>query len=425
MRSKLAAGVLANYASLIVMGASGLVINLAIARLQGSAAQGVFNQIYAVFVILSQLSCGALHHSAQKHIAEHSDDPGSHRAIAWPALGAAALSGAVVSLALYLLAPRIGRAFDSLPLADGLKLVAPGLFLFTLNKVMLGILNGQRLMLHFAALQTTRSLLLALGAVTVAWKGLPAHLYGLVFTLAEAVVLFGAAVVVERNLPKADTASSTPWLARHLQFGARGLVTGILTEANLRVDILVLGLLADDATVGIYSLVSAICEAFYNLFHVVRINLNPLIASELASGNRERLQALIGKVQPLAVGGALLVALVTVAAFPLVVQLLIGNPSYLAGLVPLAILLAGFTIYAAMLPFDFALLQAGFPALQSAYLVAQVAANLALNLVLVPRYGMQGSAIATALAFVLSMPLLAVLVRRNTGLSLAQYPWRT
>ncbi|MBT4463236.1 MAG: hypothetical protein HOC60_01005, partial [Rhodospirillaceae bacterium] len=63
-----------NYGAFAVMAASGVILNFFIAVSFGVETLGVFNQIYAVYVISAQFAVMGFHDSAQKHTAELDDD---------------------------------------------------------------------------------------------------------------------------------------------------------------------------------------------------------------------------------------------------------------------------------------------------------------------------------------------------------------
>ena len=65
----------------------------------------------------------------------------------------------------------------------------------------------------------------------------------------------------------------------------------------------------------------------------------------------------------------------------------------------LIILMIGMALYAAFVPYDQIFLQSGRPGLQSAFMVLNVAANILLNAFFIPRWGLEGAALATAISF--------------------------
>lgn len=63
-----------NIGSLVFLAAGGLIINGVIVSLRGADALGVFNQVYAFYIVLSQIGVGGLQHSVLKQVAYMRDD---------------------------------------------------------------------------------------------------------------------------------------------------------------------------------------------------------------------------------------------------------------------------------------------------------------------------------------------------------------
>ena len=63
-----------NYSAFGIMALTGVILNFFIAWKMGLEALGIFNQIYAIYVVLGQLAAFGIHDSVQKHIAEYADD---------------------------------------------------------------------------------------------------------------------------------------------------------------------------------------------------------------------------------------------------------------------------------------------------------------------------------------------------------------
>jgi Na+-driven multidrug efflux pump len=81
-------------------------------------------------------------------------------------------------------------------------------------------------------------------------------------------------------------------------------------------------------------------------------------------------------------------------------------------------LMAGVTLNSGYRPFLGILLQGGRPGMNTVLIAAVVVGNALLNLLLIPRLGMYGSALGTALAFGLEAALLVLLAKRLFGVRL-------
>lgn len=391
-----------NYGAFALMAGTGVILNFFIAAYFGTAALGIFNQIYAVYIVSAQLAVFGIHDSAQKYIAQHAGDEDQRTTAARAAVGLAVLFGFGVALILWLGAGAIGRIADSEPVGLGVALAAPGLFFFAVNKVLMGILNGERRMRAFATMQGIRVLAILGFAFVVAGLGWPAFVLGAGFTVAE-IIIFGPLLVLVRPWRRSSeaTAGTRAWLRRHLDFGTKALPNGFLAESYVRVDVLMLAVFVDDAAVGVYSFAAMFIEGLYQVPVVIRTVVNPVLVRLVADRDMAALARFGRRIMA--------ISLVTFVAAAGAVQLVFPYlaPYFPAGLVAgaapvLLILTLGLGLYAAFVPLDFILMQAGMPGRQSALMTLNIAINAGLNLTLIPAFGIAGAAMATAGAFAFS-----------------------
>ena len=404
-----------NYGAFALMALTGIILNFYIAAHFGTAALGVFNQIYAVYVVAAQLAVFGVHDSAQKHIAELSGDRAEARAIAQTSVALAGVIGGAVALALWLAAGAIGALAASPPVGKGVALAAPGLMLFAINKVLMGILNGERRMRAFALAQGGRVLAILALALLVAVQEHPAYVLGAAFPVAEAAIIIPLLFAVKPWQPgSAAFAGTRDWIRRHLDFGARALPNGFLAESYVRVDVLMLALFVDDAAIGVYSFAAMFIEGLYQV-PVVRTVVNPMLVKLVAARDLAQLGRFARRVMAASLAIFIAAAGTVHVLFPYLAPwfadgLVIGAREVL---IPLTV---GLGLYAAFVPLDFVLMQAGRPGRQSALMTINIAINVVLNLALIPTYGIFGAALATALAFALSAVTLNAAVWRWLGM---------
>ncbi|MBT4220138.1 MAG: oligosaccharide flippase family protein [Rhodospirillaceae bacterium] len=389
-----------NYGAFAVMAASGVILNFFIAVSFGVETLGVFNQIYAVYVISAQFAVMGFHDSAQKHTAELDDDTDRRDVVSAAAVALAVAFGFLAALVLYVLSGPIGRLFDSQPVGMGLALASPGLMFFAVNKVLMGVLNGIRRMRAFAVAQAFRVTAILVVCLAIGVMDKPGYMLGISFTIAEVLLLPMLLMMVR---PKAEHFANGEefkhWLKTHFNFGSRALINGFLAESYIRIDIVMLGIFMSDQHVGIYSFAALFVEGLYQLPVVVRTIANPVLVRLLGSGDKLETTRFCRRVAGMS--GAIFVA---VAAVVLLVYPYLG-PYFPDDLVALShpllmVLAAGLAVYSIMIPLDHILLQAGQPGRQSLLMTVNVALNVILNLTLIPVFGLYGAAAATAIAFV-------------------------
>jgi O-antigen/teichoic acid export membrane protein len=396
-----------SYAAFGVFAATGAASNLAIAFFLGEAAMGVFAQLYALFVVLGQLASFGVHDSAQRGVALARAARRDDRPVASSAILAVLGPAVLVALALAALAAPLGAFLESPEVVGGVLRLAPGIGLFALNKCLLAVLTGRGEIRRVALGQMLRAAGFGGALALVIALALPVETLGGVFTMSELALTWRVVSwVAPSRLPRGEQAA----IGAHLRFGLRGLLHAVLLETQLRVDVLMLAVFAGDHEVGVYAFAALFGEGLYQVGGVLRGVVYARVVAALALGDRSALHALVRKTAALSFGAAAVVGLGVVLLFPAIAAA--ARPAFAEGGIPIVrILVVTMVLYALVAPFDQILLQSGRPGAQSAWMAFAVGTNVIANLVLIPRLGGQGAALATALAFLVASLTLMVLAR--------------
>jgi O-antigen/teichoic acid export membrane protein len=393
-----------NFAALAVTAATGAAMTLLIASLMGTAALGVFAQLYAIHVIAAQVAVAGVHDSTQKHAAEHAAGGRTDAAIVAGGLGVVLATALPLAGVIALAAAPYGALVASTDVGRGLYLVAPGVAAFALNKVLFGAINGRGRLRLYAWMQVARAAFVLAAAVAVAGLGWPAWTVGGIFAAAELALLPCLVAAVRPSLPR-ETFQVGTWMRRHLSFGGRGLLNGILLETHLRVDVLTLAYFVSDRAIGVYAFAALFAEAIYQVPVVIRTVAYPTLVRLASHGERAALAHAARRLSLASGAVSAAAALAVGVGYPFVAAWI--DPAFAqAGWPVLQVLLLGMVVYAFFVPFDQLLLQSGFPGRQSALMALYVATNVGLNLLLIPPLGLLGAAIATAVALGLAGLLL-------------------
>jgi O-antigen/teichoic acid export membrane protein len=410
-----------NFGSLAVLGVSGIALNALIGALYDEAALGVFNQALAAYIFFSQAAVGGLDRSVLKEVAARPGERARVTAVVAAGLVPTVVLAALVTLAFWLARAPIGAWLESPGTAEGIAWATPGLFFFALNKVLLATVNGLSRMRAFAVYQALRYVLIltALGGFALLDRERvhAAHLAG-VFSFAEVGLFLVLALEVWLQVRGPLAAGWKELVRPHLVYGLRSVGSGVLLELNARVDVLMIGWFMSDRDVGVYTFAAMICEGIYQLLVVLQNLYNPILAREIAARALERLHATIQKGKRRTYLGMLAVAALAVLLYPLALALLTDKPGFGGSVVPFRWLMLGIVLCAGYIPFAQTLLMAGFPGTHTLYMVLTVLFNVVGNALLIPRLGLAGAAIATAISMFLGVFVLTGFVRARTGLRL-------
>ncbi|NJL78798.1 MAG: flippase [Richelia sp. SL_2_1] len=184
---------------------------------------------------------------------------------------------------------------------------------------------------------------------------------------------------------------------------------------NNQADILMLGISAGSENVGIYHAATRLAFLLNFALAAVLVPMKPLISEFFASGQMERLQALVTRTTRLVFTITLLIALVYIV-FGNKLLTLLYNPQYASGATALSILTVAQLFNVGMGPVAAILVMTGNEKVAAVGVMISTGINVSLNALLIPRFGIQGAAFATGTSFVVWNTLLMWETRRRLRL---------
>jgi O-antigen/teichoic acid export membrane protein len=393
------AAVAANFGSFAVLGVSGVATNVVLSYSYGSELLGAFNQILSLYIIGAQLAAGGTHLAVTRLLPLHTDDAFRQ----WSTVVAAlVLAGALsIGVALAVLAgrPLLMAVFGSPLVALGLPPLIAALALCGINKVMLGVLNATERHAAFASVQALRPLIVLIGVVLMWRLGLDgASVFALV-PLSELVVLALSVVLV---LPLGRSAGWRSAWRREIspvrRFSTRVFPGSLVAEANSRIDVLVLGALASDRLVGIYSFASMYAEGLAQLPSVIRNSVNARMAR--LSGDPLALWQSLPGLMRFAYLFLVPMFLLGAGVYYFIVLWTLPPAEHQQAFIVFAIVVSCLIVVAGALPLDMLLSQLGFPGTLSVLRGVLFVANLGGCIVLYHWMGIYGVAASVGLTFI-------------------------
>jgi len=255
-------------------------------------------------------------------------------------------------------------------------------------------------------------------------------------TIGDGSVSVTIALMIFAATLAADTALSIAMLKRNTDFSlcpkeaplpadeARVLTTSSLSFGaiasvhliNSNLDIIGLGFLSTDTEVGLYKAAAVISVLAAFGLGVINTVIMPQIAKLHAQGDRNELQTLITKATRIstvfALGGGLIIWF-----FGMLILTVVFDESYSSGYWALVILAVGQIANACFGPVALVLNMTGNHRLTLIGVSISVAVNGLLNLLLVPRFGMEGAATATAASLIIWNVLLSIALKMRMGYS--------
>jgi stage V sporulation protein B len=413
----LSGDILYNLGSLSFLAAAGLMLNLVIGRVYGAGVLGSFSIVFAIYIFASQIGTAGIHYSVLRSVSL-ANDLEQARAAAYSGLLLVALTSTLATLAALLCLPLMRWVYPIVGLDKAYLLALPGLWCFSLNKVLLCIVNGLSHMRAFAVLQAARYAFMLFFLTVALTAKLPGEYITVTLTAAETLLLALLAGYVRICLGHWSAINDIrTWIAEHAQFGGRALPSALVTELNTRVDVLLLGSMLGEVPTGVYSIAIMLAEGLFQVVVVVRNVVNPSLSKIVAAHDQAALKSLffgagLGALGLTGAGGFVLCS-----AYFYAYQWILGD-QFSAALSPLVVLVSAIVVSSPFMAFSMILLQGGRPATSSLFMTMVLAANILFTFVGIKLAGIEGAAVGTGLSFVFASALLLIVIRQSFGLRL-------
>lgn len=198
----------------------------------------------------------------------------------------------------------------------------------------------------------------------------------------------------------------------YLSYGIKGYVANVMTLLNYRLDSLIVNGLIGVAQLGIYSISVAMAELLWNAANSISLVMFPHI-SGLSREEANRLTPIVAR-------NTLMLTLIgAIGMFVLgrEVILVVLGPAMLPAVIPLWLLLPGIVTLSAGKVIASYLSGIGKPIWATYISGSNVILTIVLDLVLIPRYGITGAAIASSIVYTSATVLSAIVFVRESGRS--------
>ena len=220
--------------------------------------------------------------------------------------------------------------------------------------------------------------------------------------------ILGVSILIGYVARRAGFGAPSLGLARRmLGFGAKAHVGRSFAIGGARADQWIVGALAGSKEFGLYSVAVAWAEAIHYLPGVLVMVQRP----DLVRASRERAAAIAAKIFRVAVVLAVLASIPLIVAAPILTVYVFGE-DFRGSIDDLRILALGSIGIAALALLGNALIAQRRPILASAAEAVSFVAIVALDFLLVPRWGGAGAALAATLAFTIGGLVVAIVYSR-------------
>ena len=393
-----------NYSSLIFLGISGITINILISIFYSPETLGAFNQVLAGYIVFSMLGSAGINFSVLRAIQSNINDINEVKSVISGSVIPTLLSSTFITLLYCLIIEPTSVLLDSKSVGVGMKYIMPGIFFFSINKVLIyGIINGFNRMISFSIYQSLRYILILSSLIFCLIYKIHGDKITLIFTTSELILFIFLLIDISIYIRWWDKNLLNKWVKKHLKYGIKCLIGGMLIELNTRVDIIMIGIFMSDEKVGIYSFAALFAEGFYQLLIVLQNILNPIMARQFSESKLDEIFKQFKNIKQKTSKALFLICILSIIFYPLALNILTNKQEFVDSYMPFSILVIGITIASGYIPFYNIFSMSGKPRLQSIFMLLIFSTNLILNAIFIPIFGIQGAALGTGSSFIASI----------------------
>lgn len=425
-RRTLLAGTAQNLVGLVVLVLGTLGANVLVSRAFGGGAAGA--TALGVVTLATQLAVVAaggtrfgMDMAAVREVAIEvgRGQGGRIRTVVDRAVTVAAVGSLAVAIPIFLASPWLGDRLGGVDgVGDALRWGAVALPFASVTLVSLGASRGLKIMRHTLYVQWIGQPILWIVLMLALWTvERSASSAVAAYALSWAIAAVGARALWHRAARGFGKEPAAPGeTVRLLRYGAPRAPAALLSQALFWVDYFVAAAFVARGSVGavelgVYSSSIRIALAMVLFLTAVSYVFSPFVADLHHRGERDRLDALFKSLTRWTVAGTIPVLLIMLIA-PEPLLRIFGGREFTGGVDALRILLVGQTVNVAVGAAGFVLIMAGRTGWDLVVYVLSFALDLLLALVLVPRFGIEGAALAQTVTVAASNVLRLSLVHR-------------
>ena len=399
--------------------ATAYVAQLVLGRVLGPASYGVYSLAWKIVLIVTLVASLGLEHGVVRFGAPlWHGERGKLAALVRRCLGLALMGSAVGGLALIVASDVLAeRVFEMPDLGLTLRVFSFGLLVFCLLKVAAAATRTSREMSYGVlaehVAQPASQLLFLAVLLAAGWQLVGA----VVATVSSLLVGLALALVFLRRLglrflrERSPSGVSTRSL---LEFSLPTALAGTVSLLVAWTDLVIVGIFLSDTETGVYQAASQVSIVFALVLASSNSVFTPLVANLMSRGRNAEIGVLF-KISTLCTLYLSLPVFLVLVLAPETVLGSLFDDRYLSGTRAMVFLVLGQMTNVASGAVGYLLILSGRQRTWLAASSVALALNVALNVVLIPRLGLAGAAIATAVSLASLFSLGLVLVRRHLG----------
>lgn len=375
----------------------GFVIIVVLGKHLGASDLGLYRMLLTIYGLTILLGLIGIPSTMIKYVAEFKDDKNKLNQIVSCGVIISLILGIGFSILFYLRSDIFARIFKMPELLTLVKILSPVFPFAFVSNTLLGFLNGLREMKKYTTVIIIQSTLMLIVTATLIFNnfGISGAVVGILVSSIGGCLF---AVILSKNHFKLKLDNYIPTIKKLLGFGSKVFGAGSINEINNRLDIILIGIFLKASDVGYYTAAVSLSRFFWLIPLSIQKITYPATSEYWSKHNYSSLNRMINKVMKYCTVILVLMGL-GVCFFAKGIFTIIFREDFAYSALPLQILLIGTVIRGSIAqPIGGSLSGIGRPDLSLKISAIMLIINVVLDIIFIPRIGIVGAALATAVS---------------------------
>jgi len=396
-------------------------LSIVLARWLGASDLGLYRMVITIQGIGALITTFGIPVAIIKYVAEYKSDRNKLTQTLFSGLISSVIFGIGIMILIYILSETLASVFKMPELAHLLKILSLVFPLTSIIETLLDFLNGIRMIKKFASLMILRQALMILFIVVLVklGYGIEGAVWGIVLSVAGACLI---GIFLSKHFLSINPYRFFHNAKKLISFGSKVFGANALALILTQADIILLGYFLTTKDVGYYSIAVTLSNFFLLVPRAMLRITYPATSEYWSQGNHQKLQTMIDK--SIKYSACILLPAGLGAGFFCndIISILFGK-EFIYAASPFYVLLVARVIHGSIeLPIGGSLSGIGRPDLPLKIDVVSATINIGLNILLIPRYGILGAAIATGISLMLAATLSLTFIIKTLGVKI-DFTW--
>ncbi len=401
------------FISIVTASLAHFILRIVLGRELGPDGLGVYTLAFTIYLFGMQFAAFGIGAALTKYVAEFLEDKVAVRNYVSSGMTSSIITGGLMGVVLFLLAPYIAISFFHVPELEGMiQLTALCYPFIAIQKAVLGTLNGFRRMHLYALLNIIQNVaVVAVSIALVLFFGM--GMMGAVIGFVGPTILVSALCpILIRECIRFDISLwNTGALRATTVFGFYVVLGNSIGFLNTQIDSILIGYYLNPAEVGIYAVAVLLAQTLTLIPSAVQRVTAPATATLYGKGDIEGVRNVVFSTmkKSFLISGGIAV---TIAVLGQHLITIFFTGEFLSSYIPLLILLLGYTIFAPIMAVGATLSSIGKVHIPFRISAVCGVLNVVLNILLIPYLGINGAAIATTVSLIVNLGLSTTVINK-------------